>query len=348
MRRCLEGLWKGIFMTNTLIMHMADGLISVPIGIVFFTMSLIVLGLSIKKISHDEDEHKIPMMAVMGAFVFVMQMINFTIPGTGSSGHIGGGILLCLILGQYPAFLSLCTVLIIQCLFFGDGGLLALGCNIFNMGILPCFVAYPLCVKPILRQGVNVKSLSLASLLGVIVGLELGAFSVVIETVCSQVTELPFLTFLRFMLPIHLVIGIIEGLITGAIIQYVYKQNPRMIDHALINQSFSKLHMKKVIFVFSFAFVLIGGGLSIYASQYPDGLEWSIKQITNQNEVQNDDSLHKSIEKIQNLTTILPDYHFLNSDNHIGVSTSGIVGGALTLIGIGFVCYMTSMKKNNE
>ena len=74
----------------------------------------------------------------MGAFIFAAQMINFTIPGTGSSGHIGGGILLCLILGQYGS-LSLCSVLIIQCLFFGDGGLLALGCNIFNMGILPTF-----------------------------------------------------------------------------------------------------------------------------------------------------------------------------------------------------------------
>ena len=91
-------------------------------------------------------------MGVMGAFVFAAQMINFTIPGTGSSGHIGGGILLCLILGQYPAFLSLCSVLIIQCLFFGDGGLLALGCNIFNMGVLPCFIAYPLIAKPIFTE----------------------------------------------------------------------------------------------------------------------------------------------------------------------------------------------------
>ena len=128
---------------NILLMHMADGLISVPIGIIFLLVSFLFIIFSMKKMNNLKDEHKIPMMAVMGAFVFVAQMINFTIPGTGSSGHIGGGILLCMVLGQYPAFLSLCSVLIIQCLFFGDGGLLALGCNMFNMGVIPCFIAYP-------------------------------------------------------------------------------------------------------------------------------------------------------------------------------------------------------------
>ena len=82
---------------NTILMHMADGLISVPIGIIFLVISFIMMAFSIKKINDSKDDHKIPMMAVMGAFVFVAQMINFTIPGTGSSGHIGGGILLCLI-----------------------------------------------------------------------------------------------------------------------------------------------------------------------------------------------------------------------------------------------------------
>ena len=118
---------------NSVLMHMADGLISVNIGVIFMIISFIMIGFSIKKINQEYDDRKIPLMGVMGAFIFAAQMINFTIPGTGSSGHIGGGILLCLILGQYPAFLSLCSVLIIQCLFFGDGGLLALGCNIFNM-----------------------------------------------------------------------------------------------------------------------------------------------------------------------------------------------------------------------
>ncbi len=71
-------------------------------------------------------------------------MINFTIPGTGSSGHIGGGILLAMLLGEFPALLTIASVLVIQCLIFADGGLLALGANIFNMGVIPCLIVFPI------------------------------------------------------------------------------------------------------------------------------------------------------------------------------------------------------------
>lgn len=335
-------------MTNTLLMHMADGLISVPIGIIFFMISCIGIVFSIKKINDSKDDRKIPMMAVMGAFVFVTQMINFTIPGTGSSGHIGGGILLCLILGQYPAFLSLCSVLIIQCLFFGDGGLLALGCNMFNMGVIPCFIAYPLIVKPLLKNHVNTRRIIVTSLLGVVVGLELGAFSVVLQTVVSQITELPFTSFVALMLPIHLAIGIVEGIITAVVVGYVYKENPQMIDHALTNQSFAKIQSKKLVQVFIILVILIGGGLSLYASKYPDGLEWSIGGITGNSEIQASGEVKETLAKVQETTAFLPDYHFSNSETNLGVSTSGIVGGAMTFIFVGAIGYIFVRKKKHE
>lgn len=335
-------------MTNTLLMHMADGLVSVPIGIIFFMISCIGIVFSIKKINDSKDDRKIPMMAVMGAFVFVTQMINFTIPGTGSSGHIGGGILLCLILGQYPAFLSLCSVLIIQCLFFGDGGLLALGCNMFNMGVIPCFIAYPLIVKPLLKNHVNTRRIIVTSLLGVVVGLELGAFSVVLQTVVSQITELPFTSFVALMLPIHLAIGIVEGIITAVVVGYVYKENPQMIDHALTNQSFAKIQSKKLVQVFIILVILIGGGLSLYASKYPDGLEWSIGGITGNSEIQASGEVKETLAKVQETTAFLPDYHFSNSETNLGVSTSGIVGGAMTFIFVGAIGYIFVRKKKHE
>lgn len=335
-------------MINTFLMHMADGLISVPIGIIFLIISCIGIAFSMKKISDSQDDRKIPMMAVMGAFVFVAQMINFTIPGTGSSGHIGGGILLCLVLGQYPAFLSLCSVLIIQCLFFGDGGLLALGCNMFNMGMIPCFVAYPLIVKPLLKNHLDAKRIILASLLGVVVGLELGAFAVVLETVASQITELPFTSFVILMLPIHFAIGIVEGIITAAVVSYVYKESPQMIDHALTNQSFAKITSKRLIQVFLVLIVLIGGGLSLYASGYPDGLEWSIGGITGDSEIEASGQVKETLAHVQETTAFLPDYHFSNSEGKLGVSTSGIVGGAMTFIFVGAIGYIFSKKGKHE
>lgn len=81
--------------------------------------------------------------------VFALQMINFSIPQTGSSGHIIGALLLCALLGANSAFLAICAILTIQALFFSDGGLLALGCNIVNMGVMTCFVAYPFIYKPL-------------------------------------------------------------------------------------------------------------------------------------------------------------------------------------------------------
>lgn len=349
MRRSVEALWKGTFcMKSFILMHMADGLISVPIGIIFFIISFLGLGFSMKKMNEVKDERKIPMMAVMGAFIFVAQMINFTIPGTGSSGHIGGGILLCLILGQYPAFVSLCSVLIIQCLFFGDGGLLALGCNMFNMGILPCFVAYPLLVKPILKNCLNSKRIILASLLGVVAGLELGAFFVVLQTVASQVTELPFISFVVLMMPIHLAIGIVEGIITAAVVNYVYKENPNMIDYALTNQSFEKMKIKRFVAVFSILIVFIGGGLSLFASGYPDGLEWSIGGVTGSSELDASGDVKEALAKVQETTAFLPDYNFVGSEGQLGVSTSGIVGGAITLCFVGAIGYIVSKKGKHE
>ncbi len=124
-------------------MHMADALISPAVGGTMMAAAACVGAYSIKRIKYDLDEKKIPLMGVMGAFVFAAQMINFAIPGTGSSGHIGGGILLAILLGPYAGFLAMASVLLIQALFFGDGGLLAYGCNLINLGFFTCFIAYP-------------------------------------------------------------------------------------------------------------------------------------------------------------------------------------------------------------
>ena len=212
-------------------MHMADALISAAVGSSMFAASAAFIGYSVKKIKNDEFiEKKIPIMAVAGAFVFAAQMINFAIPGTGSSGHIGGGILLVSLLGSFPALLVISSVLIIQSLFFADGGLLALGCNIFNLGVIPCLLVYPILFRPILKNKITKKSISIASVLAVVVSLQIGAFCVVLQTLISNITELPFKTFVVFMQFIHFPIGIIEGLITAAILCFVFKMQPEILE----------------------------------------------------------------------------------------------------------------------
>jgi cobalt/nickel transport system permease protein len=324
---------------------MVDALLSPAVGGAMSAVSAAAVAYSAVKIKKDElGEKKLPVMAVSGAFVFAAQMINFTIPGTGSSGHIGGGILLASMLGGFPALLTLAAVLIIQCLFFADGGLLALGSNIFNIGVIPCLLIYPLIFRPILRKGYSYKRIAVASILSVVVGLQLGAFGVVLETLASGVTKLPFGTFLVLMQPIHLAIGLVEGIVTAAILSFVYKMRPEILESAVTGASIKKsVPMKRVIITLVIATVVIGGGLSLLASSNPDGLEWSMIKTAGTAELEADSKIHVNAANVQNATAVMPDY---GGDS--GTSMAGIVGGAMTfgLAGVaGLVITIAKRKK---
>ncbi len=314
-------------------MHMADALLSVPTGTVMWVASVGAMAYSVKKIKESNfSEKKLPIMAVSGAFVFAAQMINFTIPATGSSGHIGGGILLAALLGEFPALLTIGAVLMIQCLFFADGGLLALGANIFNMGVIPCFIAYPLIFKPLIKKTLSVKRISIASFLSAVVGLQIGAFCVVLETLCSGITELPFSTFVILMQPIHLAIGAAEGVVTAAVVAFVYQMRPEIIESSMENKVIDKkLSLKSVVAVLVVVALLTGGALSLFASSYPDGLEWSIENTIGSTEIENDGVLHNAVEKIQDSIAFLPDYDFQSGEG-TGTSIAGIVGSAMTCV----------------
>src|SRR5512136_1177780 len=125
-------------------MHMADALLSPTVGGAMGAVTATAVAWCSREVRREADDRRVPLMGVLGAFLFAAQMINFSIPGTGSSGHLGGGLLLAILLGPHAAFLVIASVLTVQAFFFADGGLLALGCNIFNLGFFPAFVAYPL------------------------------------------------------------------------------------------------------------------------------------------------------------------------------------------------------------
>ena len=208
-------------------MHMADALISPAVGGAMWAATAGLTAYSARQLKKEMDERKIPLMGVLGALVFAAQMINFTIPGTGSSGHFGGGLLLAILLGPHAAFLTMASIITIQALFFADGGLLALGCNIFNMGFFPCFVAFPFIYKKIAANSLGHKRIVAAAMVASIIGFQLGAAGVVMETVFSGISELPFRTFLLLMLPVHLAIGLVEGFVTASLVGFVAQDTPR-------------------------------------------------------------------------------------------------------------------------
>ncbi|MFH1762059.1 MAG: energy-coupling factor ABC transporter permease, partial [bacterium] len=168
----------------------------------------------------------------------------------GSSGHLGGGMILAILLGPYAAFLVMASVLMVQALFFGDGGLLALGCNIFNLGFFSCFIAYPLVYRKIVGDKPTQGKIVAGSLAAGIIGLQLGAFGVVLETVFSGISELPFKTFLLLMQPIHLAIGIVEGMVTAAVVMFVYQSRPEIINAVSRFKPIGQLDLKRLLLVF--------------------------------------------------------------------------------------------------
>ena len=322
-------------------MHMADALVTPAVSGTLYVCSTAAAAYSIKKVKLDTDTRKVPVMGVMGAFVFAAQMINFTIPGTGSSGHLCGGMLLSALLGPYAAFLTMIGVLLIQCLLFADGGLLALGCNVWNMAFYGCFIGSLLIWKPMMKNGMSRTKIIAASVIGCVLTLQLGSFSVTLETLASGVTELPFAAFAAAMQPIHLAIGLVEGLITAAVLAFVYEARPELLfGSSETGQGKGRFSFRNTLVILAAVAALIGGLLSLAASSYPDGLEWSIERLTGSTELNTAGNIYQTADSVQEITSLLPDYTFKGSESSFGTAFSGIIGGlAVALICVG-ACYL--------
>jgi cobalt/nickel transport system permease protein len=343
-------------------MHMADALISPAVGATMWATSAGLIGYCSKKVKEELDDRKIPLMGVVGAFIFAAQMINFTIPGTGSSGHLGGGIVLAILLGPYAAFLTMASVLTVQALFFADGGLLALGCNIFNLGVFPCFIAYPLVYKKIVGDNPGRGRLFAGATISAILGLQLGALSVVFQTIFSGISDLSFGTFVLVMQPIHLAIGIVEGLATTAVVISVWRVRPEIIKAATESNPFGRISIRKVLLGLLMVAVVTGGILSWFASSYPDGLEWSLLKSGGGQDLENPQKgVHIPLARVQEKTALLPDYGFKRGETEpkteapkswpavdAGTTVSGLVGGTLTLFVTGLIGYLLRRCRKRE
>lgn len=334
-------------------MHMADALVSPAVGGAMWAATAGTIAYCSAKVRAELDDRKVPLMGVLGAFLFAAQMINFTIPGTGSSGHLGGGLLLAVLLGPHAALLTIASVLVVQALFFADGGLLALGCNIFNLGVFPAFIAYPLIYRSIVGNEPTRVSLFAGSIVAAVAGLQMGAFSVVLETALSGISSLPFSTFVLLMQPIHLAIGVVEGVVTAAVVSFVYQARPDIIRGALEARPIANRSLRTVVLSLLAAAVLTGGLLSRFASAKPDGLEWAIARMTGGEGVKGPaQGVHGQLAALQAATSLLPEYAFKETSpdkttkpaglatadegGTPGTTVSGIVGGAITL-GLAFL-----------
>lgn len=304
-------------------MHMADALLSVPVGVTFWGISGIAAGYASSKLKKELNEEKIiPLMGVAGAFVFALQMVNFAIPGTGSSGHFAGGFLLSLLLGRHASFLVMSSVLLVQALFFADGGLLALGCNIFNMAFIPSYIIYPL-----FKNFIDKNESKIAIWTGAFLSLTLGAIMVSMQTGISGIAELPFSKMLLLMLGIHLLIAVFEGVITVGSYMFIKR-------YSLQTELNSEKGNIKPYFAIVSVSLIIATVVSLFASSKPDGLEWSVYKIMGGVDKPHSltGQIHNILGSLQEKIAILPDYSFAGGSSQWGTSVAGIVGAIIIII----------------
>ncbi len=344
-------------------MHMSDALLSPAVAATMWAATAVTVVHCSRRLRHEADDRRVPLMGVLGAFLFAAQMINFSIPGTGSSGHLGGGLLLAILLGPHAAFLVMASVLIVQALFFADGGLLALGCNIFNLGFFPAFIGYPV-YRRLAGDAPGTARATVATVIAAVLSLQLGAAAVVLQTVASGISALPFGTFLMFMLPIHLAIGIVEGVVTAAVISFVRAARPDILRKAMS----SERTVGGIASAFLVVALALGGMGAWIASENPDGLEWSVAKITGVPEPESPQTgVEAALGRLQQKSALLPGYGFRDEtartaersdaqggstnragSDRLGKSLAGVMGGAITLalaLLVGFALKLRSGRR---
>ena len=206
-------------------MHIPDGFLSPPVWGGLTALSGVGLALCVRSASRDLQDEQVPLMGVMGAFVFAAQMINFPV-AAGTSGHLVGGVLLAVLLGPAAACVVMACILAVQCLMFQDGGLTALGANFLNMGLLPVFVGYG-----IYRVGLRLRGRGQGPWAAIFVA----AWSSTVLSAGLASVELaisgtvPLMESLVAMLVVHALIGLGEGAITLGVIRTLVGVRPALL-----------------------------------------------------------------------------------------------------------------------
>jgi cobalt/nickel transport system permease protein len=323
-------------------MHMSDALVSPAVGGAMWVAAAAVGWHAARQVERQgsQDERRLPLMGVLGAFIFAAQMVNFTIPGTGSSGHLAGGLLLAILVGPHAAFVVMASVLAVQALFFADGGLLALGCNVVNMALFTSYLVYPLVWQPLAGDGRSRPRVFLASIVAGVLALQLGALGVVFETMTSGVTTLPFRAFALLMQSIHLAIGVVEGLVTALVVLALRQARPELAPAWATG--------RRALAALVAAAALTGGALSWFASTRPDGLEWATARAAGEGAPAQSSGTHALLASFQERIALLPEYDFRRPHGappigpnaprwgspRAGSSVAGLLGAALS---VGFV-----------
>ena len=248
-------------------MHIPDGFIDGKTVAASATLAALGVGLALNRVRHTLPPRKIPLLGLSAAFLFAAQMLNFPVVA-GTSGHLIGGVLVAALLGPSAAVVVVTTVLIVQCFLFQDGGVLALGANVFNMAILGAgggWVIYR-CVSALLRgpRG-RITAVAFAAWLSTV----LAAMGCAAQLAWSG--KVDWKSAFTAMVGVHLLIGLGEGLISALVFAAIQRTRPELMQTGTTTEAPIRWGE------FAFFGLLAAVGLALFitplACPWPDGLE---------------------------------------------------------------------------
>jgi cobalt/nickel transport system permease protein len=309
-------------------MHIPDGFLSVLVSIFFWIVSVLVIGIALRKTSQTLGERQVPLMGVLAAAIFAGQMLNFSVTG-GTSGHLLGAAIAVILLDPWPAVLVMTSVVSVQALLFQDGGILALGANIFNMAIIGPFVAYAVYTLLTNLFKKQTWGLFVAGFLAAWSSILIASLSCALQLALSGTS--PANIAVPAMGIIHALIGIGEGLITVGALAFLFAARKDLLELGE-----SKPASNKGVFIGGTLITLALAVLSPLASSHPDGLEWVAEQ-------------HGFIETAKAaLYNILPDYTMPGISNPaIATIVAGILG-VLIVFGVAYGIARTEKRTASQ
>jgi cobalt/nickel transport system permease protein len=249
-------------------MHLPDGFLDAKTALLSAGAAAAGIGIALRQVRGSLPPRQVPMLGLAAAFVFAAQMLNFPVAG-GTSGHLLGGVLTAVLLGPSAAVIVIACVLIVQCLMFSDGGLLALGANVFNMGVVAVCGGYLVfrAVKRVMRMDEH-RSTVFAAAFAAWCGTVLASISCAGQIALSGTA--PWSLVFPAMANVHMVIGVGEGLATGLIVLTVLRRRPQLVSGANESGPRARLGMVGYGLLVCFGLVIF---VAPFTSPWPDGLE---------------------------------------------------------------------------
>jgi cobalt/nickel transport system permease protein len=317
-----------IMLLKPIAMHIPDGFLSIVVSVVLWIFSAIAIGYSLRRVGRDLDERRVPLMGILAAAIFAGQMLNFAVAG-GTSGHLMGAAIATILLGPWAAILVMTTVVGIQALIFQDGGLLALGGNIFNMGVIGVAVSYFVFHSLRSIMGKQRWGVLASGFIAAWFSIEIAALAVALQLAFSGTS--PANLAIPAMAGIHAVIGIGEGLITLGTLAFLWAARPDLVAAGEKAQPAGRL-----VWVVGFLLSLLLVVFAPLASARPDGLEWVAEQKG---------FLDTAQDPVYNL---IPDYVLPGVSNEsLATILAGVIG-VLIVFGVTLaVAYARRQRKSN-